>query len=77
MDTLADIPIVTHVIQQALTPVFLLGGVGNLLNVLTGRLARIIDRFRFLNEVDAGHRDELLNLPVRVRLIHRAISGSI
>jgi len=74
MDTLVDIPTVTHVIQQALTPVFLIGGVGTLLNVLTGRLARIVDRYRFLSEVDAGHRDELLNLPFRVRLIHRAIS---
>ncbi len=74
MSTLVDIPTVTHVIQQALTPVFLLGGVGTLLNVLTGRLARIVDRFRFLSEKNAVHYDEFLTLPTRVRLIHKAIS---
>ena len=78
METVTNIPVVTHVIQQALTPVFLLGAVGALLNVLTGRLARIVDRFRFLSETSENdlkdHCDELVTLPVRVRLIHWAIS---
>ena len=78
METVTNIPVVTHVIQQALTPVFLLGAVGALLNVLTGRLARIVDRFRFLSETTENdpkeHCDELVTLPVRVRLIHWAIS---
>ena len=77
MDPLTAIPTVAHVIQQALTPVFLLGGVATILNVLTGRLARAVDRFRLLNESDsspsAAHSEELLTLPVRVRLIHWAI----
>ena len=34
--------------QAAVSPVFLLAGVGALLNVLSGRLGRIIDRLRFL-----------------------------
>ena len=77
MDNLSNIPIVTHVIQQALTPVFLVGGVGTILNVLTGRLARIVDRFRFLSELDKNdleeYREELSVLPIRVCLIHWAI----
>ncbi|MEI6544624.1 MAG: DUF2721 domain-containing protein [Methylococcales bacterium] len=78
METVTNIPVVTHVIQQALTPVFLLGAVGAFLNVLTGRLARIVDRFRFLSETAENdpkeYCDELVTLPVRVRLIHWAIS---
>ena len=37
---------IAHVIQLSIAPVFLLTGVGTLLNVLSGRLARIIDRAR-------------------------------
>ena len=74
MDALSTIPTVTHVISQALTRVFLLGGVGAILNVLTGRLARIVDRFRFLSESIDAHGQEMLNLPIRVRLIHWAIT---
>jgi hypothetical protein len=36
------------VVQTALTPAFLLVAVGSLLNVLTGRLSRIVDRSRDL-----------------------------
>lgn len=39
---------VSHVIQLALAPAFLLTGIASLLNVMTGRLARIIDRGRYL-----------------------------
>lgn len=37
---------IAHVIQQAVAPVFLLSGVAAMLNVLTSRLARVIDRAR-------------------------------
>src|SRR3954452_20714966 len=37
-------------IQLALAPVFLLTGIAGLLNVMTGRLGRIIDRGRHLTE---------------------------
>ena len=33
---------VAHAIQLALTPVFLLTGIAGILNVMTGRLARIL-----------------------------------
>ncbi|MBL8516945.1 MAG: DUF2721 domain-containing protein [Betaproteobacteria bacterium] len=41
---------VSHAIQLALAPVFLLTGIAGLLNVMAGRLARIIDRGRKLTE---------------------------
>jgi hypothetical protein len=42
---LGDVP---HAIQLALAPVFLLTGIAGMLNVMAGRLARIIDRGRIL-----------------------------
>jgi Protein of unknown function (DUF2721) len=45
-----DIGDVGHAIQLALAPVFLLTGIAGILNVMAGRLARIIDRGRQLGE---------------------------
>jgi len=42
---------VGHAIQLALAPAFLLTGIAGLLNVMAGRLARIIDRGRRLSEL--------------------------
>lgn len=39
---------VADAIQASLSPVFMLAGIGALLNVLAGRLARVIDRARLL-----------------------------
>ena len=39
---------IVHLIQSAVAPVFLLSGVGVTLGVLTNRLARIVDRARYL-----------------------------
>lgn len=44
------VTVASEVIQLAIAPVFLLMGVSALLGVLTGRLGRVVDRFRFLNE---------------------------
>ena len=41
---------IAHIIQLSVAPVFLLTGVATLLNVLSGRLARIIDRARVLEK---------------------------
>lgn len=46
-DTVTD---VARAIQLALAPVFLLTGIAGLLNVMTNRLARIVDRARALGE---------------------------
>ena len=48
--TAANINDVTQAIQLALGPVFLLTGIAGMLNVMAGRLARIIDRGRELTE---------------------------
>lgn len=45
-----DLGDIGHAIQLALTPVFLLTGIAGMLNVMAGRLSRIIDRGRQLTE---------------------------
>jgi hypothetical protein len=47
---------IVHLIQSAVAPVFLLSGVGVTLGVLTNRLARIVDRARFLEQ--QAHSEE-------------------
>lgn len=75
---------ISHIIQLAIAPVFLLTGVGTNLAVLTNRLARIIDRSRALESrlqaADAADRSEahaeLATLYRRAHLINRAITLS-
>lgn len=74
---LADI---THTIQVAVAPVFLLSAIGTMLAVLTTRLSRIIDRVRLLEArlpEDASVQTELDTLSRRARLIHRALTSSV
>jgi VIT1/CCC1 family predicted Fe2+/Mn2+ transporter len=47
---------VAHLIQVALTPIFLISAIGVTLNVLTSRLARIVDRARAM-ESQVSHPD--------------------
>jgi len=74
---------VAHLIQVALTPIFLISAIGVTLNVLTSRLARIVDRARAMeNELcrpdyQAGGRDLHAALGVlarRARYINAAIT---
>ena len=75
---------ISHTIQLAIAPVFLLTGVGTKLAVLTNRLARIIDRTRVLEDrlMASGNIDiadamsELDSLYQRGHLINRAITLS-
>ena len=75
---------VSHIIQLAIAPSFLLAGVGTNLMVLTNRLARIIDRSRALEDrlpatspVDQSpYEIELVFLYRRMHLINRAITLS-
>jgi hypothetical protein len=70
-----------HVIQLAITPVFLLTAVGTLINVLVNRLGRSVDRRRTLTaslshvegDVADSARGELAYVARRVRLIYTAI----
>lgn len=55
----ADLATVTHAIQLAVAPVFLLTAVSGMIGAVAGRLARIIDRARFLeNRLETGEIDE-------------------
>lgn len=70
-----------HTIQLAVTPVFLLAGISGLINVVTGRLGRVVDRSRELEReftaVDhpdhAMQVDELRILDRRMQLANQAI----
>jgi CBS domain containing-hemolysin-like protein len=42
---------IAHLIQVALTPIFLISAIGVTLNVLTSRLARIVDRARAMEDI--------------------------
>ena len=48
-----DIGEFARAVQLALAPAFLLSGIAALLNVMTGRIARIVDRGMALAENDA------------------------
>lgn len=82
MEPVASITSVSHVIQLAIAPVFLLTGVGSLLAVLINRLGRIVDRYRSLEKGKPGAVGdaatvadvEMAILSRRARLIHWAIS---
>jgi Protein of unknown function (DUF2721) len=76
---------VAHVIQISVAPVFLLTALGTILSVLSGRLARIVDRARSL--VDRAARlpvaerkeveRELVVLLRRRRLVNLAITSGV
>jgi hypothetical protein len=70
---------ITHAIQLAVAPVFLLTGVAGLMNVLSSRLARIVDRRRALLQRAAdeatqpGDISEIAALDERARLMYLAV----
>ena len=80
MPTEVSITTVAHVIQLAVAPVFLLTGVGTILNVMTNRLSRIVDRFRVLEssspnaDEQQSRQAEMQVLAHRERVIYWAIS---
>ncbi len=80
-----NIGTIAQVIQLSVAPVFLLAGVGATLNVLVGRLVRIVERARIteaqINNPENQNSAELLErlevLAIRARLISRAIALSV
>lgn len=84
MEPATQVSEIGHVIQLAVAPVFLLAGISGLLNVLTGRLGRIIDRARLTEQQmseasseDAGEKQLRLQLfSRRARLVNYAITLS-
>ncbi|HPX62061.1 MAG TPA: DUF2721 domain-containing protein [Deltaproteobacteria bacterium] len=86
MNELRDISVISHVIQSATAPVFLLTAIGTFLTVTTNRLGRITDRNRYLERqrVAEAQKDspeyiekihaELANLAWRTRIMDTAIT---
>ena len=74
---------IADAIRLAVTPIFLLAGVGITVNILIARLGRIVDRARALQgqlraaEACQALQTELRVLSRRARLIYRAIALSI
>jgi uncharacterized membrane protein YbhN (UPF0104 family) len=78
-----DLDTVTHGIQLAVAPVFLLTAVSGMIGTVAGRLARIIDRARLLEDrIEAAPEDdpmvvafdELKRLRTRGRLVNACIA---
>jgi uncharacterized protein DUF2721 len=67
MPNYQDLPIVSHAIQLAIAPVFLLTGIAGLLGVMATRLARVIDRARALQDA-WRHFDEHARAAARIEL---------
>lgn len=82
MSDLSALTSIAHLIQISVAPVFLLTGVGSILSVLAGRIGRIVDRARKLEDdlpraPTPKHPEihlELRRLSRRARLIYWAIS---
>ena len=76
-----DLTDIARTIQIALAPVFLLTGISGMLNVLSGRLGRVIDRARALEKLHGNsegaehqrHVRELRILDRRMSLVSDAI----
>ncbi len=72
---------IAETIQVSLTPVFLLVAIGSILNFLTTRLGRVVDRSRMLQEMHAATQGadhdmvvcEIRSIAKRIELVGRAI----
>lgn len=62
-----------HVVQLALTPIFLLTGLAQLLNVFSARLGRVADRVDLLTRDTTGHDLQLKRLRLRSRILDVAV----
>ena len=81
MDPSLSVSSLTHTISLAIAPVFLLTGVASIINVLAGRLARVVDRARAIEADFPGvgglerqrFTADLTILDHRIRLTHWAM----
>ncbi|MES2754162.1 MAG: DUF2721 domain-containing protein [Pseudomonadota bacterium] len=81
METFPAVDTIAQAIQLSLSPVFMLAGIGALLNVLAGRLSRVVDRGRALEALHPRttgpehdrHVGELRVLDRRITIINRAL----
>ena len=83
MNDAIPVSAIAHLIQLSIGPVFLLAGVGAILNVLANRLARVVDRVRRIEaefaDTSSVHqelaRSELKRLGARMKLVNWAITA--
>ncbi len=81
----AELEVVIRVLQIALAPAFLLAAISGLLNVVTGRLARVVDRTREVQDAlvsaeperRATLTAELSTLSRRRTLVRRSMQLSV
>lgn len=79
--TLPGVATIAQTIALSLSPVFMLAGIGALLNVLAGRLSRVVDRTRALEQLHPRstgpehdrHVWELRLLDRRISIINAAL----
>ncbi|MGY2736686.1 DUF2721 domain-containing protein [Sphingomonas sp. UYP23] len=68
-----DVNYAAHVVQLALTPIFLLTGVASLLNVFTTRLGRVADQVSRLSSEPTKRPRQLARLRLRSRSLDVAV----
>jgi len=79
METYYDVADIANLIKMAVAPVFLLTGIGSFINVLSSRVARIVDRARKLEDLIASECDideSLAELKLQVQRL-RLVGWSI
>jgi hypothetical protein len=69
LDSADAVDNVAHVIQVALTPVFLLSGIGTLLNVFNTRLSRVSDHRAYVTDLLRGETDSDRQIWLRAHLV--------
>jgi len=85
MPVIPPVADISHVIQLAIAPVFLLTSVGTIIGVLVARLGRAVDRRRLLAARIPSLEPAMIELAQqeisfemrRIRLIYRAISMAV
>jgi hypothetical protein len=72
----SGVDMVAHIIQAALTPVFLLSGIATLLNVFSTRLGRVADRVDLLAQaLETAGDDEVQHLRTQLTYLkHRSLA---
>ena len=67
-----DLDTIAHIIQVALTPIFLLSGVATLLNVFSTRLGRVADQVdRITGEIETAEASRAAGLTLRLAYLRR------
>ena len=72
-----DVADIAELIKVAVAPVFLLTGIGSFINVLSIRIARLVDRARRLETlIEAGQAVEISRVELKVQLRRLKLAGS-